>query len=384
LYVKKYELLHRVMVEASGSPYKKKILNQYVELYDRDDIYGEMVGRFYSPKTSLRIGAGWWYLKLFGDNDHEYGGEYEVLNVKAQEAHKYLLVNLDKTLFKTGEVVVDGAHNDMFNVWFPLQRSVANTMGHIIVSERGKTRLITDELIREMQSEMLPGDIMFQRRNWYLSNVGIPGFWTHAAFYTGTLSEMNDFFATEFPRDGYSDFEKYIENMYPEIYSEYTSVYEDGNQKSVMEAIEPGVVVRSLETSAHADFVVTLRPNLEKEDKLLALFKVFENYHKPYDYNFDFETRDALVCSELVYDAYFERLPDKKGLHFETTLVNGRKLVSPLDMAKKYKAEFGTAEAQFEFVYFIRSYENEGVAKSATQAEFLESVDWNKFSFLQE
>lgn len=151
----------------------------------------------------------------------------------------------------------------------------------------------------------------------------------------------------------------------------------------MLEAIAAGVVLNSLEYSAQADFVVVLRPNLSKHDKLLALEKAFTNYHKPYDYNFDFDTRDALVCSELVYDAYFENLPDKHGLKFETSLINGRKIVSPLEMAKLYKAELNTGAEQFDFVYFLRGYETESLARVATEDEFIESVDWEKYSFLQ-
>jgi hypothetical protein len=383
LYVKKYELLHRIMSEVSGSEYKKKILNQYVPLYERNNVYNEMVGLFYAPKTMLRISAGWLYLKLFGDNDNEYGSEYAVLIIKSQEGYQYLSNNLDKTVLYSGAVAVEKTRNNMFEVWFPVQRTVANTMGHIVISNRGHEGLISLELLPVMRKEMYPGDIMLQRRNWYLSNVGIPGFWTHAALYTGTLTEMNNYFASEFPYDGFTNFDEYLETKFPEVYKDYLFPDKEGYIKSVIEAIEPGVVVSSLEGSAHADFVVVLRPKLTKQDKLLALEKAFSNYHKPYDYNFDFDTRDALVCSELVYDAYYERLPKKHGLHLETSLLNGRKMVSPLDMAKLYKAEHGTEAEQFEFVYFLRGYETEGIARVATESEFIESVDWNKFSYLQ-
>ncbi len=147
--------------------------------------------------------------------------------------------------------------------------------------------------------------------------------------------------------------------------------------------IEPGVVLQSLEKSAHADFVAVLRPNLTKRDKMLALFKAFSHFGKPYDYNFDFDTQDLLVCSELVYDAYFEKLPEKNGIHIETTLVNGRKIVSPLDMAKKFQAESSSPDAEYEFVYFIVSDEDTKNARIADRDLFLESVDWNKFSFMQ-
>lgn len=151
LYIKKYELIHRIMVVASGSEYKKKILNQYSPLYERDGIYNEMTCRFYAPKTRLRISAGWLYLKLFGDNDNEYGDEYLVLNIKAKEAYQYLFKNFDTTLMLSGEVVIDKTTANMFDVWFPLQKTVANTMGNFVISDRGHVGLITVEQIKTMQ-----------------------------------------------------------------------------------------------------------------------------------------------------------------------------------------------------------------------------------------
>ncbi len=224
---------------------------------------------------------------------------------------------------------------------------------------------------------------MLQRRNWHLSNVGIPGFWTHSAIYTGSITEMDQYFASEFPFEGYGSISVYLKDKFPDVYSQYQVNDNKGNKNSVIEAIEPGIVLQTLEHSARADFVATLRPRLSKRDKMLALIKSFSHFGKPYDYNFDFDTRDALVCSELIYDAYFEKLPEKEGLHFETSIVNGRKIVSPLDIAIKFKDEYGTNRAEFEFVYFLEGSEEKQSAFVSTEERFLESSTWNKFSFLQ-
>ncbi|MFT5179776.1 MAG: hypothetical protein ACI9GH_000313 [Candidatus Paceibacteria bacterium] len=385
LYVKKYEIVHKVMREVSGSEYKKKVLNQNVELYDTDNIYSEMVNRFYAPKTHLRISGGRLYLAVFNmftrDN---YDNSNLVLQIKAKESYSYLFKHFDDTVIGSGEVVIDNVHNQMFDTWFPIQKNVANAMGHTIISKRGKDYFITKEQVEEMKLEMLPGDIMLQRRNWHLSNVGIPGFWTHSAMYTGSINVLDKYFESEFPFEGYSKFSEYIKDAFPDVYKGYNQKDGEGDDHSVIEAIEPGVVLQSLEHSAHADFVVVLRPNLNKKDVLLAILKSYSHFEKPYDYNFDFDTRDTLVCSELIYDSYFENLPEKGGLHFEISFVNGRKIVTPLNIAQKFKAEYGTSDAEFSFVYFLRGSEKDGKAYLSNEKSFLESVDWNKFSFLQD
>jgi hypothetical protein len=278
---------------------------------------------------------------------------------------------------------VDSTEIKMFDTWFPIQKNVANIMGHAILSTRGNRGLITREQSFVMEESMQPGDIMLQRRNWHVSNVGIPGFWTHSALYVGDLERMDTFFASEFPYMGYESMSAYIQGVLPEVYQKFLIPDAQGDNVSVIEAIEPGVILQSLPVSTDADFVVVLRPQLSKKEIVLSVMKAFEHTGKPYDYNFDFDTRDALVCSELVYDAYFEKLPEKKGLHFETSVVNGRKIVSPFDIAKKFVDERWNSNPELRFVYFLQSEEDVGKAKKGSEVEFLESVEWSKFSFLQ-
>jgi hypothetical protein len=90
-----------------------------------------------------------------------------------------------------------------------------------------------------------------------------------------------------------------------------------------------------------------------------------------------------MVCSELIYDAYFERLPEKNGLQMETSVVSGRTIVSPHDIATKYVAERNTANPQLSFVYMLRSSESTGVATVADEETFIDSLNWSKFSFIE-
>ena len=64
-------------------------------------------------------------------------------------------------------------------------------------------------------------------------------------------------------------------------------------------------------------------------------------------------------------------------------IINGRKIVSPLDMAHKFRNEKDKKNKELFFVYFIRSNEKMETSWSGTKEEFLESIDWSKFSFLQ-
>ncbi|HWI56939.1 MAG TPA: hypothetical protein VNZ22_06920, partial [Bacillota bacterium] len=88
------------------------------------------------------------------------------------------------------KIVQNGAHS----AWFPVQAGVAEWMGHTKVY-RPQRSLISPTQIRQFQPKLLPGDILLERREWYLSNIGLPGFWSHAALYVGTPEERRAFFA---------------------------------------------------------------------------------------------------------------------------------------------------------------------------------------------
>jgi hypothetical protein len=383
LYAKKYELVHRLMDEVAGSEFEKKVLNQHVPTFARSGVYNEMVVRYYALKTRFRLVGGYVYLVLFVGTPKGGENPSDLLAHKAHESAGYLRTHTPTTLARSGVVFTDHVERQMFESWFPVQKGVATAMGRAILTTRGKEGFITDAQALAMQEVMRPGDIMLQRRNWHLSNVGIPGFWTHSALYTGDLATMDEYFASEFPYEGFDTFSSLIKERYPEVYAQYTAHDAYGYAPTVIEAIEQGVVMQSVPVSANADYVVVLRPSLSSRDILYALEKTFAHVGKPYDFNFDFDTRDALVCSELVYDVYFPRGEEKQGLRFETSVVNGRKIVSPMDMAYKYAHERNESSAELSFVYFLRGSEDTQTAHVAEEQDFVESLTWSKFSFLQ-
>ena len=383
LYTKKYELVHRIMVAVNNSEHKKKALNQYFSEFGREGIYNEMVLRFYEPKTRIRLSGAYYYQRFFIGESPYRDSQFLLLRDKTYASYKYLRAQFGTTVASLPKVLSDGAEHTMFSAWFPVQKGVATAMGRAIISTRGKVGLVTTSQALAMEEKLEPGDIMLQRRNWHISNVGIPGFWTHSALYTGDLKTMDEYFSSEFPYKGYESFSAYVQGEMPVVHQALSTSNKVGDFPAVIEAIEPGVVLQSLPVSASADYIVVLRPNLHKQDKMLAILKAFANFGKPYDFNFDFDTRDALVCSELVYDAYFERLPEKKGVHMETSVVNGRKIVSPYDIATKYVAEQGTDTSELQFIYFLQSDESRDIAFVSTESAFIESLEWSKFSFMQ-
>jgi hypothetical protein len=120
----------------------------------------------------------------------------------------------------------------------------------------------------------------------------------------------------------------------------------------VLEAVSEGVILHPFELSGSADYLAVLRPRLGKADKLKALLRAYAFVGRPYDFNFDFVTDDALVCSEVVFKAY-RPAPDRRGLHFSLETASGRQVLPPNSIVRKFDRELGTPAQELDFVLFL-------------------------------
>ena len=268
-------------------------------------------------------------------------------------------------------------------VWFPAQKSVATMMGNTRVRRVGKY-LITEQLRERMDKSLEPGDILLSRKNWYLSNVGLPGFWPHAILYIGAKDKFDSYFDVEQVRDYLKELtgkditlSQYLAEKYPGKSLRYSSGSTDPYR--VIEAISAGVVLNTLK-GACGDYMAAVRPNLDKKAKAQAIIEAFSHIDKPYDYNFDFATDDALVCTELVWRSY-RPAQGKEGLEFELVSVAGRKTLPANEIAKIFVSENGNNDRQMEFVCFIDANEENERTFIADEDAFLNSVERQKWSF---
>ena len=262
-----------------------------------------------------------------------------------------------------------------FTAWFPVQKGVSELMGNIKVW-RPEISLITQKQIEQLQKKLQPGDILLQRREWYATNVGIPGFWTHAALYMGTPEERSHFFtdpelknwfAEQGAKDGTLD--NVLQVRYPEKYLLSVTTQEKNHLPRILEAIAEGVSFTTLEHSASADSLVVLRPILSRKNVAKAIINAFHYSGRPYDFNFDFRTDSELVCSELIYKAY-EPTDEYAGLSLPLSEVLDRPLLSPNEIARVFEDEYGKEGQQFTMVTFLDGNEKEQKAVESNVTNF--------------
>ncbi len=289
-----------------------------------------------------------------------------------------------------GRNALDLLEEETFEKWFPIQKEVAEWMGDTRLIAM-KAALITEEQLHEMQSKLEPGDVLVERRNWFLSNVGLPGFWPHAALYVGSAEDFEAYFRDaevdtwlrSLPA-GAGSLLEHLRRTRPEKARAYESPHpHDHRPIRILEAVSEGGLMSSFEESMSSDYLAAMRPRLSKLDKAKAILKAFENVGAPYDFNFDFLTDSSIVCSELVYKAYLPE-QDKPGLHFALIEVLGRMTLPANEIVHAFDEEYDTPRRQLDFVWFLDGSVAEGKAVTRDAEALRASWRRPKWDILQE
>lgn len=281
----------------------------------------------------------------------------------------------------------DVVRDQAFEAWYPVQSRVAEVMGDTRVIRSPDEGLITLEDIATVAIPALrPGDICVERRNWFLSNIGLPGFWPHAALYVGTPEELSRALDADpavrarFPGD--SSFTGHLRETYPQAWAAYAGADPSGHPMRILEAVSEGVIFSSIEHSARADYFAAVRPRLSLLEVALALDAAFRLFGRPYDFNFDFRTDAELVCSELVYKAY-QPEEGRAGLHFDLEEVMGRRVLTPTEIIRKLDREADDPAGELSFVLFLDGREGLGRALAADQGTLRGTPQRPKWDILQ-
>lgn len=259
--------------------------------------------------------------------------------------------------------------------WLPIQTGVSEWMGDTKVYRVGKS-LVSAAQIESLQKKLLPGDVLLERRDWYLSNVGLPGFWPHAALYIGTATERATFFADaevqawlKSQGEASGDLNALLQTRYPDAFAKSILPQAHDHAVRILEARSEGVSFTTLEHSADCDTLAVLRPKLSKVEKARAILQAFHYAGRPYDFNFDFSTDAELVCTELIYKTY-EPSAGFTGLKLPTVEMLGRQVTPANEFVKQFDAQTATNNAQFELVEFLDGYERTKSARQSSLADF--------------
>jgi len=258
---------------------------------------------------------------------------------------------------------------------FPIQKGISEWMGQTRVAS-GEHFLMSAEQIAALRPRLQPGDLLLERREWFLSNVGLPGFWPHAALYIGDEAERSAHFDTPEIRawletEGIHDgrFETLLQTRAPNAYHASQQPDEAGDFPRVIEAIGKGVVFTALEHSAAVDSLAVLRPRLSKLEIAQAILKSFGYFGRPYDFYFDFRTDGQLICTELVFKSYRPE-NGRQGLDLPLSVLVGRPVLTANNIARHFDETWQTSAQNLDLIAFFDGNARAGRAEESDLENF--------------
>jgi uncharacterized protein YycO len=183
-----------------------------------------------------------------------------------------------------------------------------NTVG-LVETRKGK---LWDNVAvaRQVKAALQPGDILLEKTPFRLTDTFIPGHWGHVAIWVGTETELKALGLWDDP-----------------VVKPYQDNIRAG--KCIVEALRSGVTMNTVEHFLNIDDLAIIHaPAVDSEKRKHHIRLALRQVGKEYDFNFDVEATDKIVCSELVYVVYTD-------IVWPTSQTLGRYTISPDHVAIK-------------------------------------------------
>lgn len=180
---------------------------------------------------------------------------------------------------------LSATRNVVFSLFEMMGSDIADLKIPLAKPPSSKKR-VTPDVIADVRSRLQPGDVFVTRHDDAMSNLFLPGFWPHSALWLGA---------------------------------------EDAD---ILEAKKDGVRMRSIHETLQVDSFIVLRPKLNPSEIATALANARSHAGKLYDFIFDFNTSDRLVCTEVIYRTYHGVGP----IDFQLSVKAGRNCLSAEDL----------------------------------------------------
>jgi hypothetical protein len=170
-----------------------------------------------------------------------------------------------------------GYQKAMFHL-FKISGSAVAELKQPFIASSSLGKRVTPAVRERLEAFLQPGDVLVTRHDDALSNLFLPGFWPHAAFYIGSNEERQALGVG--------------------------CQVEVADSVRFLEAKKDGVKLRPPEDTLQVDAFAVLRSTMAPEHRAEAVSRGLTHAGKLYDFVFDFGAADRLACTELVYRAY--------------------------------------------------------------------------------
>jgi hypothetical protein len=191
---------------------------------------------------------------------------------------------------------------------YRVSRTFGNTAGR--VRWRKGYLLNNQKIYDEIYKNIQPLDIISEKTYFALTDKFIPGHFGHNAIWLGTKEQLIELGMWDHP-----------------VIAPYQKQIEAG--KNLIEVDRSGSHLKSLEDFMNVDELAILRIN-QLDFTRVSIERIYNillaQVGKIFDFNFDVETTDTLVCSELIYQSFEE-------VTWPTEPYLGRTTISPDNVA---------------------------------------------------
>ncbi|MCM8537786.1 MAG: hypothetical protein NE334_17725 [Lentisphaeraceae bacterium] len=211
--------------------------------------------------------------------------------------------------------------DSIVNIGSKSSNSASKVFGNSIGAVQFRNGLLygNKKVAESVKLKLKPLDILLEKTPFRLTDKFIPGHFGHVAIWIGTEKQLKEAGLWDTP-----------------FIKPYQEQIKDGY--CVLEALRDGVQLNKLDHFLDVDDVAVLR--CKNHDGKSSLEKAMRQVGKEYDFNFDVETSDKIVCSELVYHVFPE-------INWPTSKTMGRYTISPDNVAVK------AVDGLFEMKYFV-------------------------------
>lgn len=236
------------------------------------------------------------YLLIMQSPSYNSTFEFSPLYVLNQKSKMYKGVTAD---------TLAGLSRDGSNLF---SKVFGNTVGLV----QTRTGLLYDnrKVEQYVGQQLKAGDVLLEKTPFRLTDKFIPGYWGHVAVWIGNEQELKALGIWDDP-----------------IVKPFRADIRAGNR--IVEALREGVMINPLHHFLNIDDLAVLRrTELADSEKREVILRALRQVGKPYDFNFNVETNDKIVCSELIYVTYTD-------IDWPTEKTLGRYTISPTNVAEK-------------------------------------------------
>lgn len=236
-----------------------------------------------------------------------------------------------------------------------------------------KEYFISIPQINSIQPNLQPGDIAVIKHYYKLTNLAFNGDWSHGLIYLGSWNRMKNYFDNNRETSRYfaqlcrnerlrcSNFSTYLNASMPKVVQYYKtpSEYKGHSLPRVfLESLGEGVILSNIYDAILKDQLAIFRPKMSKLGKAQAILRSLRYVSREYDYSFTLHSRQQLVCTEIIFNAYSPgpglSIPE---FNWKTSIALGKPVVYATDIAETYIDQRNHRNPLLELIYYLKADE---------------------------